>query len=627
MCTCTHKRHRLSSTRQFYNIRKSAVPEGGWTTEHLNTREGRRLVRDIVLVQNAAKLRGMRSLTAYLQAKMNELVETIILNVMNAKVRRGETKGVAHKITFEANPVGDEALWAQALQTVMGEYDKELLVEMTPRLQSVASEVYGKTAILLGDSPLRDAPARILSQVRPIAEQVTRVNDTTRKQIADIIGRGLDAGKPVNGVALDLRDALPEVMHRRIPTIARTEMGRAADAGSALSFHSSQTVKTIKVIGCQAVEPGIPTFEGRPTCNIKNVPADRCRELQFHINHTGCMVPESFYDHKLPPLPPKPKPKPKPKPPKKAPSLMDRYVPTRKTGKLGDLSLRGNEVRKAMLDKNLRGNPRVMEAYNKWKELDDKMKAWDKSPLGGVKAAGGWDAWVGFNRERRILRHQWNNELAQVALEELQLPVESRANIQVEVTQKTAPTTTYNGETTTGKQKLKELKTSVNKGSDRLNAHVSKDVVKKDRLTAELNEDRAFARTGQGLISVNRDLQEDFYTIEHEIAHHIEFDNPSVVAKTRAYLEKRRNGEQWTKLQDLTGNEGYRADEISYRDEWEEKGGSVYSGKRYDYLYQGHGSTELLTMGVQRYLTNPVLFAEQDPEYFDLVVDILRGHY
>lgn len=111
----------------------------------------------------------------------------------------------------------------------------------------------------------------------------------------------------------------------------------------------------------------------------------------------------------------------------------------------------------------------------------------------------------------------------------------------------------------------------------------------------------------------------DVSTIVHEIVHDIEYSHPDVSRKTKAFLLKRSNGEPLMMLRDLTGNKKYRRNEVAYEDEWKKRGGSHYMGKWYD-----RPSTELLTMGIERMIADAKGFAEQDPEYFRFILEILR---
>ncbi len=307
---CSHPHHRLSSSRVFSLLRKSHAPEGGWNAANYHGVHAERLVQDFIKVHKTAQARGIRSLTEYLKAKFKELVNIVIQEVTERKIRLGQTKGlatVAKALEFTVNPAGDSNLWMEAIAGAMRDYDKEVIVEMLPRMQSVASEVFGKTTVLLGGEVGKDAANIVHAEMKDLAKLVTRINETTRNQMATIIREGIEAGDSVSGVAQRLRDALPQKLWPRIPTIARTEMGRAADKGSALAMMKSGVVKTVMVIGCKAIEPGIPTYHGVPTCNIEHVPVEDAALLQFHINHTGTIVPESFFDDdrapaSLPPL-------------------------------------------------------------------------------------------------------------------------------------------------------------------------------------------------------------------------------------------------------------------------------------------------------------------------------------
>ncbi len=80
----------------------------------------------------------------------------------------------------------------------------------------------------------------------------------------------------------------------------------------------------------------------------------------------------------------------------------------------------------------------------------------------------------------------------------------------------------------------------------------------------------------------------------------------------------RRHGDA-KKRRILTGIE-YDWSEIAYEDEWEKRGGDPYAGK----VYRGGKYTEILTMGLERLYRDPQGFAQQDPDYFDFILGIVR---
>lgn len=101
----------------------------------------------------------------------------------------------------------------------------------------------------------------------------------------------------------------------------------------------------------------------------------------------------------------------------------------------------------------------------------------------------------------------------------------------------------------------------------------------------------------------------------HELAHHLEND-PIAKAASNGFLLKRREGHGVYALRDLTGNKGYDAREVAYKDHFMD----AYVGKVYR-----DGITEVFSMGVQ-YLANPkdaAIFAAKDPEMFALITGYL----
>jgi hypothetical protein len=107
----------------------------------------------------------------------------------------------------------------------------------------------------------------------------------------------------------------------------------------------------------------------------------------------------------------------------------------------------------------------------------------------------------------------------------------------------------------------------------------------------------------------------------HEMVHDIEHQHPEISKASKAYVLKRANGQPLRKLRDLTGQKSYSHTEVAYEDEWVKRGGSHYMGK----VYEGRAATELLTMGVERMIDDPVGFAKQDPDYLKFLLRILHN--
>lgn len=146
---------------------------------------------------------------------------------------------------------------------------------------------------------------------------------------------------------------------------------------------------------------------------------------------------------------------------------------------------------------------------------------------------------------------------------------------------------------------------------------VHRDIMPRGITVKGVRTDRAYYQNATRAIHINKDT--DVSTIVHEIVHDIEYSHPDVSQKTKAFLLKRADGQPLKKLRDLTGNKAFKPGEVAYEDEWKKRGGSHYMGKWYD-----RASTELLTMGIERMMADAKSFAEQDPEYFRFMLEILR---
>jgi hypothetical protein len=121
--------------------------------------------------------------------------------------------------------------------------------------------------------------------------------------------------------------------------------------------------------------------------------------------------------------------------------------------------------------------------------------------------------------------------------------------------------------------------------------------------------------TRMGEKIINLGTRFDKGTLFHELAHHLEND-PIAKAASNGFLLKRRESPAAHTLRSLTGNKGYRADEVAYKDSFI----NPYTGKIYR-----DGVTEVFAMGVE-YLANPkdaAMFAAKDPQMFAMITGYL----
>ncbi len=277
---------------------KSKVPEGGWTMENFRTPAGVALVMAMDRAMRMGKQRGMRTMAKALAPVMKRQVELVIdqfeRNLANQHGIRKSWVPFQSKATVTIQVQAHADLWAAAIEQVMREQGAPVIAAISPAMHAAAEEIHDATSVLLGHTPHPAASRVLRTRTDDIARQVTRINTTTRTRLASTIQKGIDAGKHPFEVMAMVRKRIPEIATNRVPTIVRTEMSRVADASTIRAMRDSTVVTHVSVTGCEAVEPGIPTWNGIPTCNIRNVPIASAGDLRFHINHTGSIVASGF---------------------------------------------------------------------------------------------------------------------------------------------------------------------------------------------------------------------------------------------------------------------------------------------------------------------------------------------
>lgn len=117
-------------------------------------------------------------------------------------------------------------------------------------------------------------------------------------------------------------------------------------------------------------------------------------------------------------------------------------------------------------------------------------------------------------------------------------------------------------------------------------------------------------------------------TIVHEMGHWMEHAVPETTKRISQFLKRRAGKERLSSMSKL-GGDSYHSDELGVKDEFI----TPYIGKYYAPGMPSEGdlpdwgriqASEVLSMGLQYISEDPVKFAQQDPEMFDLIFDILR---
>ena len=113
---------------------------------------------------------------------------------------------------------------------------------------------------------------------------------------------------------------------------------------------------------------------------------------------------------------------------------------------------------------------------------------------------------------------------------------------------------------------------------------------------------------------------EDAETLVHEYAHFVEYNNEHLHARCVEFLEHRCADEKSAPLSEL-GDGVFAAEETARKDRFFH----AYCGKDYIDENGERVSTEILSMGVEMMLIDPVMFYERDREYFAFVVGAMKG--
>jgi hypothetical protein len=116
-------------------------------------------------------------------------------------------------------------------------------------------------------------------------------------------------------------------------------------------------------------------------------------------------------------------------------------------------------------------------------------------------------------------------------------------------------------------------------------------------------------------IAGGNELERQVY---HEVAHHIEMRRSEVLKAAIDFRERQANTPREVyKLNTI--KPGLEDDEIAVRGNFLDP----YTGK----IYREDIATEIVSTGVEAYIMDPVSFARNRPEHFNLIFDIMHGKY
>jgi hypothetical protein len=171
--------------------------------------------------------------------------------------------------------------------------DQEWMRVTSVWFSEAMQEEYKATVELFGyDDPGTFAPGTRDFNIKldRLGRDVSRVSDTTKDAVGQIVGDGIKAGNDPGQIANTLSQQFQSWGDSRAELIARTESSRAMDQVLGQTY-KDLNVKTVNIIGCEdnIIMPG-ETYG----CNSVNIPVEVLDAIKFHPNHKGAPVPNAY---------------------------------------------------------------------------------------------------------------------------------------------------------------------------------------------------------------------------------------------------------------------------------------------------------------------------------------------
>jgi SPP1 gp7 family putative phage head morphogenesis protein len=114
-------------------------------------------------------------------------------------------------------------------------------------------------------------------------------------------------------------------------------------------------------------------------------------------------------------------------------------------------------------------------------------------------------------------------------------------------------------------------------------------------------------------ITVSPAIPNKDVTIVHEFGHHISYQVDSIMRGQTDFYKLRTAGEESVQMP------GFRRGVRGKKDDWGKT--RLYAGRE----YPDGRSPEVIAVGVELMYLDPVKFARDDPEYFDIIIGLLKG--
>jgi HK97 family phage portal protein len=191
-------------------------------------------------------------------------------------------------IAFAESPqksYGNKSLSSAVIDIIFPIAEDEAIRPITEGLQwdgigAAIDDITKITKRKVDDGVASRAIGRLASQM---AKKVTRINETTRAELARLIEKSNENAWTIAELNTEIQNKFESFGEYRAMTIARTESRDAWDKGASTAYKEIG-VERVDVIGCTMFEPD-------SDCGAQNRKLIEVDSFVFHPNHVGAIVP------------------------------------------------------------------------------------------------------------------------------------------------------------------------------------------------------------------------------------------------------------------------------------------------------------------------------------------------
>ena len=289
---------RRASKQDFLKLITRRIPPSRWN-KATSKSEKVALQRDVVRLQAALKAEAMGILPSAFKKVLEDQLRVFRDTALTLGVRTGLNRKGLKSEHWTAEEISLGALLLGAASTAAFGSDLALSRMARPVYQSLIDRSYARSRYLIGEADglvnpmLANRNEKILRKLRDVQSSTKNMADFRIRKVID--SPSFIESSWANGVAAVTASVSERIISpSRLNTFGRTESFIAVDEGLKEAVKISDSITHMSVVGCRAVEPNIPTYQGTPTCNIQNVPITDVDSVEFHVNHTGAWFPSRF---------------------------------------------------------------------------------------------------------------------------------------------------------------------------------------------------------------------------------------------------------------------------------------------------------------------------------------------